>query len=130
MIQWNDDFTIGVKAIDEQHKRLFDIANRAYQLLRNELVLDKYDQIVDIFEELKDYTVYHFTYEERYMAEIGYKKLLSHKVYHDDFIEKVKDIDFNKVDQDQEQYLTGILDFVVHWIKDHILGVDKKIGQG
>ena len=31
---------------------------------------------------------------------------------------------------DQEQYLTGILDFVVHWIKDHILGVDKKIRQG
>lgn len=130
MIQWNDDFTIGVKAIDEQHKRLFDIANRAYQLLRNELVLDKYDQIVDIFEELKNYTVYHFAFEEKYMAEIGYKRLLSHKVYHEDFIAKVNAVDFDKIDQDQEQYLMGILDFVVNWIQEHILGVDKRIVQG
>lgn len=130
MIQWNDGFMIGVKDIDEQHKRLFDIANNAYQLLKNDLILDKYDQIVDIFEELKNYTVYHFAFEERYMAEIGYKKLLSHKVYHDDFIAKVNEVDFDKLDQAQEQYLIGILDFVVHWIQDHILEVDKRIVQG
>lgn len=129
MIQWNDEFIIGVKDIDEQHKRLFDIADSAYRLLKNELVLDKYDRIVKIFEELKDYTVYHFAFEEKYMAEIGYKKLLSHKVYHEDFIQKVNSIDFDKIDQDQDRYLIGILDFVVTWIQEHIQGVDKKIVQ-
>ncbi|MGE5396637.1 MAG: bacteriohemerythrin [Chitinophagales bacterium] len=130
MISWKDDYSIGVETIDEQHKKLFEIANRAYALLKNELLTDKYDQIVAIFDELKDYTVYHFGFEQEYMASIGYKKLLSHKVIHDDFIEKINEIDFNQVDQEQEKYLMDILNFVVQWIEQHILGMDKKITEG
>jgi hemerythrin len=129
MIQWKDDFSVGVAAIDEQHKKLFEIANRAYELLTNRLLLDKYDRIISIFEELKDYTVYHFTFEEEYMAGKGYKKLLSHKVYHDDFVEKINEIDFNQVDESQDKYLMDILDFVVKWIQEHILQEDKKYSQ-
>lgn len=129
MIKWQEEYRIGVQAIDEQHQRLFEIANQAYQLLKNELLLDKYDKIVTILEELRDYTVYHFSFEEQYMANIGYKKLLSHKVLHDDFVEKIKTIDFDQVDENQDQYLIGILDFVVNWIQKHILGVDKQIVQ-
>lgn len=127
MIQWKDDYRIGVAAIDEQHQKLFEIANRAYQLLKNGLLLDKYDHIIAIFEELRDYTVYHFNSEEEYMASIKYKKLLSHKVYHDDFIEKVNGIDFDQVDENQDKHLMDVLDFVASWIEEHILGHDKKI---
>ena len=127
MIAWKEEYRIGVEAIDEQHKKLFEIANRAYDLLKNELLLDKYDQIVAIFDELKDYTEYHFSCEQKYMASIGYKKMLSHKVVHDDFIDKIKGIDLEKVDDDQDQYLMDLLNFVVQWIEQHILGMDKKI---
>jgi hemerythrin len=129
MIKWQEEYRIGVQAIDEQHQRLFEIANRAYQLLKNELLLDKYDHIITILEELRDYTVYHFSFEEKYMSSIGYKKFLSHKVLHDDFIEKIKAINFDKIDENQDQQLMDILNFVVNWIEKHILGVDKKIVQ-
>lgn len=45
MIQWREEFALGVPAIDEQHQKLFEIANLAYALLKNELIMDKYDQI-------------------------------------------------------------------------------------
>lgn len=127
MIQWKDSYSIGVEAVDDQHRKLFAIADEAYQLLRNELLVDKYDRIIAILGELRDYTVYHFRYEEEYMASIGYKKLLSHKVLHDDFIGKIQEIDLDSIDDRQDQNLTEILDFVVQWIEQHILGTDKLI---
>lgn len=130
MIEWKNDYSISVEEIDEQHKKLFEIANRAYNLLKNEFVTDKYDQIADIFAELLDYTEYHFGFEEKYMASIGYKKFLSHKVIHDDFVEKVKSVDLKQVDEDQDKYLMDLLDFVANWISDHILIQDKAITRG
>lgn len=127
MITWREEFSIGVKEIDEQHKQLFDIANRAYKLLKDEMRDDKYDGIIAVIEELKEYTVYHFNYEQEYMIKIGYKKFLSHKVLHDDFVEKIYGVNINKIDEDQQQYLLDILEFVVKWIEGHILGRDKKI---
>jgi hemerythrin len=127
LITWRDEFSIGVSEIDDQHRQLFDIANRAYALLKNQLLVDKYDAIVAIIDELKEYTAYHFNCEQEYMARIGYKRLLSHKVLHDDFIEKVNSVNLNKIDEDQRQYLLDILEFVVKWIEGHILGQDKKI---
>jgi hemerythrin len=127
MIQWKESYRIGVEEIDQQHQRLFEIANQAYDLLKNDLLTDKYDRIVRIIEELRDYTIYHFGYEENYMASIKYKKMLSHKVIHDDFIAKINEVNLDNVDENQDQYLTELLDFVVQWIEQHILGTDKLI---
>lgn len=128
MIKWKEEYTIGVEHIDEQHKKLFEIAGKAYDVMKDSLVTDKYDQIVAILDELKDYTVYHFASEEEYMQKIGYKKFLSHKVEHNDFIEKIKNIDLDKVDEKQDKFILELLDFVVSWIDKHILGMDKMIG--
>ncbi len=125
MIKWKEDYIIGVDKIDEQHKKLFEIANKAYELLKNEFCIDKYDRIVEILDELKEYTVYHFKSEEEYMISIGYKKFLSHKVEHDEFIKKITNIDFKSIDEDQDKYLLETLEFVVSWISGHILGRDK-----
>lgn len=74
MIKWQDKFNTGVENLDAQHRRLFAIANEAYGLLKNDLRVDKYDDIVAILTELRDYTQYHFQTEEEYMLSIGYKK--------------------------------------------------------
>ncbi|WP_422446740.1 bacteriohemerythrin [Thermoanaerobacterium sp. DL9XJH110] len=127
MIRWKDEYRIGVEKIDEQHKKLFEIAGRAYDLLKNEFYIDKYDRIVEILNELKDYTVYHFNSEEEYMKSIGYRRFLSHKVEHDDFIEKINSVDFSKIDSNQDKYILDLLEFIVNWIDKHILGRDKLI---
>lgn len=127
MIKWDDKFLIGVDIIDQQHKELFRIANDAYSLLKSEFYTDKYDKVVQLIEELKNYAVFHFETEENYMMEIGYKKFLSHKVVHDDFVEKVKKVNLEHMDENQDEYLTSILMFVVDWIENHILKTDKQI---
>jgi hemerythrin len=130
MIQWSEEYRLGLKDIDEQHKNLFAVANRAYELLKNELRLDKYDQILEILDELRDYTATHFSQEEQYMASIGYPKLLSHKVQHSDFIEKISNVDLNSVDADQDKYLFDLLDFFADWLMNHILKTDRMYTEG
>lgn len=127
MIKWKDDYSIGIEEIDLQHKELFRIASTAYELLKSDFYTDKYDRVVKIIGELKDYAVFHFHFEEKYMEKIGYRKLLSHKVIHDDFIEKVSKIDLEKMDENQDEQLSSIIMFVVDWIEKHILGTDKLI---
>jgi len=127
MIHWSEDYTIGVETIDEQHQQLFEIANRIYDLLKNKLILDKYDGIIEIINELKDYTVYHFKEEEAYMESIHYKKFFSQKIAHDDFLAKMDTIDVKQIDNGQNIYLLEILDFVCDWLVHHIIEEDKLI---
>lgn len=50
-----------------------------------------------------------------------------HKIEHKQFIDKIKSIDLNKVDIEQDKYLLDILNFIVDWLVKHILEKDKEI---
>lgn len=127
MIKWKDEYSIGVDRIDYEHKKLVEIANKAYEVLNNDFYTDKYDKIVEILRELEDYTVFHFNDEEDYMQEIGYRKFFSHKIEHEEFIQKIENIDLNQIDHDQDKYLLEIVNFIVDWLVKHILENDKLI---
>ncbi|ALB45405.1 bacteriohemerythrin [Clostridium beijerinckii] len=127
MVKWKADYEVGVKLIDEQHEKLFEIADRAYKLLTNDFIFDKYDRITEILGELKEYTIFHFKSEEEYMLSVGYKKFLSHKVIHEDFIKSIDNIDLHEIDLNQDESVKKILEFVVDWIDKHILNEDKFI---
>lgn len=129
MIKWKDDYNIGINVIDEQHKKLFEIANRAYDVIKNDFYIDKYDKIVAIIEELKDYTKFHFTTEEEYMLSINYKRFFSQKMEHDKFIEEMNKVNLEEIDINQDKYLTDLLEVVVQWISNHILEKDMLIGK-
>lgn len=129
MYEMKEEYKIGVEQIDEQHKKLFELADKAYMLLKDDFVLDKYDKIVYILEELKEYTIFHFKSEEEYMASINYKRLFSQKVEHAEFIKKIEAIDLKHIDENQDEGLVKILNFLNDWLTEHILKNDKLIGQ-
>lgn len=129
MYEMKEEYKIGVEHIDEQHKKLFELADEAYMLLKDDFTLDKYDKIVHILEELKDYTIFHFKSEEEYMESINYKRLFSQKVEHAEFIKKIEAIDLNHIDENQDDGLVKILNFLNDWLTEHILRNDKLIGQ-
>lgn len=129
VIKWSDEYLIGIEELDKQHEKLFEIAGRAFDLFKNNVYTDKYDRIIEILEELKEYAKYHFKAEEDYMISIGNRKIFSHKIEHVEFIKKVESVDLNKVDENQDKYLLSILEFVINWTSDHILHKDKAMVQ-
>ena len=98
MYQFKDEYRTGIETIDSEHQKLFEIADRAYETLMNEFIPDKYDYIVEILNELKDYAAFHFRHEEEYMISIRYKRLISQKASHDEFIEKINSYDLSEID--------------------------------
>lgn len=127
MIEWSDKYKTGIELVDEQHKELFRLFNKTYELYCNEFLIDKYDQIITAVEELKDYTKYHFKIEEEYMISIKYNKFFEHKLKHEDFIRKIDAIDYTIIDDNQQSQLLEILKFVSNWIINHVITVDKQV---
>lgn len=127
--EFTKDYHTGIDFIDEEHAKLFEIANRAYDLLKNQFVTDKYDAIVAVLEELKDYTKYHFNHEEEYMKSINYPKRFSQLHQHTQFINKLNSYNLKEIDVNQQEGLLEILDFLAVWLQGHIKGMDKKIGE-
>ncbi|MVX66510.1 bacteriohemerythrin [Clostridium chromiireducens] len=129
MLTWKEEYSIGIEIIDEQHKHLFEIGNQAYGLLKNELRIDKYDDVVQILEDLRQYTKFHFQTEETYMLKINSDQLPSQKIEHAEFIKKIFNIDFRSLDANTNEHLNEILFFILNWILDHVLHKDKLIAQ-
>ena len=124
---FDDTFKTGISMIDEEHKTLFDIIGKIHTTIKTELVHDKFDAILDILDELKEYTQVHFADEENYMREIGYEGLAQQEILHQNFIDKLENLDLNDVDDNQEEYLYEFLGFLQNWLVNHILKVDKLI---
>lgn len=129
MYEFKEEYKTGIDFIDEQHKVLFEIAEETYNLLKNEFTLDKYDKIVSLIKELQDYTIFHFTAEEEYMKSINYKRMFTQKVEHDAFIKRINDVNFSKIDEDQDEYIISILQLLNDWLTGHIFSNDKLIGK-
>ncbi len=129
MYDFKEEFRTGIESIDLEHQKLFEITERAYQTLMDDFITDKYDYIVEILNELKDYTATHFAHEEEYMMSINYRRLFSHKIEHEDFIKKISEYDLNELDENQKDAIADILKFLGEWLVDHILKSDKLIGQ-
>ena len=127
--EFTKEYHTGIDFIDEEHAKLFEIANRAYDLLTNQFVTDKYDAIVAVLEELRDYTKYHFNHEEEYMKSINYPKRFSQLHQHTTFISKLESYNLKEIDVNQQEGLLEILDFLALWLQSHIKGMDKKIGE-
>ena len=124
---FTDKFKTGVPIIDEEHQMLFNIIGRIYDAIEIELVHDKFDLILDILDELKEYTSVHFADEEKYMQEIAFEGLAQQKVLHEKFIETLNDVNLDDVDENQAAYLYEVLNFLQNWLVNHILKVDKLI---
>ena len=127
MFEMKEKYKTGITLIDAEHEKLFEIGERAYQLLKNPYEMDKYDKIVEVIEELKEYTIYHFKDEENYMESINYKRLFTQKMDHAGFIEKLEGMNLNKVDENQDEAIMGILTFLNDWLVNHILEKDLLI---
>ncbi len=131
MFEMKQEYFTGIELIDAQHRQLFDYANQIYELLHAEFVPDKYDNIIDILEKLRNYTKQHFADEEAYMESIHYKKIFTQKIQHQAFIEELDKFDLDSISEveNQEEVIEKMLLFVMDWLKEHILGLDTQIGK-
>lgn len=123
-IGWKESYRIGIQDIDEQHKKLFLLAEQVDALLDAGEHVDQYDEIVTIIDELRDYVAYHFAYEEKMMLHISYNKFFAHKVTHQDFVEYINKLVLDEIDDNQSYHMRALLDTINTWLVTHVLESD------
>ena len=129
---FTEQYHTGIDLVDNEHRRLFEIIHDTNDLIHAELLHDKYDEIMRLLAELKDYTEIHFHDEEALMERIQYPELDAQKRAHTAFVERLVEIDLTELDDmddNQQEYLIDLIQFLAGWLINHILGSDKKIGE-
>ena len=129
MYEMKNEYLTGIEMIDQEHTKLIEIADKLYNLLNDQFIPDKYDYILEVVGELKDYAKKHFADEEAYMEKINYKRMFTQKIQHAEFVEKMSSYNPEKIDADQKEACMDILEFINNWLVEHILENDLKISE-
>ncbi len=122
-VTWNDEFSIGIKSIDEQHKELVSIINTLYDALTGGKASDVMDTI---FNDLFDYSERHFTYEEELFKRYDYPDTENHKEEHAELKHQLIKLKNKLYSNDNFMCEVLILKFLEDWLINHILKTDKK----
>ena len=86
---FTDAFKTGIDLVDNEHKRLFEIIRDTNDLIHEELLYDKYDEIMRLLTELREYTEFHFGDEEALMERIHYPEIAAQKRAHSAFVARL-----------------------------------------
>jgi len=122
LMAWNDSFSTHVGEVDSHHGKLIELINEIYR----GIMLEKDKVIVDnTLDELVDFTVMHFGYEESLFDKYGYEDAVSHKQKHKELLAQVGDY-VTRYKEGNTEISHELLTFLKNWLTKHILGVDQK----
>ena len=123
LLHWEKRYSVGVEAVDHEHRELVDLINRLYEEARSK---GSKVAILGFFGDLFKSISAHFALEERIMRERGYDQLLQHKDDHERLLDEIRDImeDYEVTDLLDEQLLSQRLDA---WFSRHFETHDARL---
>jgi hemerythrin len=122
LFTWYKKYSVNNEELDNHHKKLMDIFNRLFVTCTK---AENVNCVGPIIVELIEYSNYHFSAEEKYLADIGYKGIDEHKQLHRFFTDKVREM--QQVENKNDYDLTkDIIVFLGNWLLQHVIVEDKK----
>lgn len=112
---WTEHLNIGIDVIDQQHRRIVEYINQLDDARANG---HSREEIAWLINDLVDYTISHFGFEESLQEEANYPFITAHKKVHDLFAKRVAEFQerFNK-GEDISKALNSLL---ITWLFNHI----------
>jgi hemerythrin-like metal-binding protein len=89
LLQWNDRYSVGVAAVDHEHRELIDLINRLHDRLGS---AGGRDAVSAFFGDLFRGISAHFALEETFMRQHGYDALAAHKADHERLLDDLRDL--------------------------------------
>ncbi|MBT3254746.1 MAG: bacteriohemerythrin [Candidatus Marinimicrobia bacterium] len=124
MFKWTDDMSIDHGFIDEDHKKLFDIANRVDQLNHPNRRAEELKQTI---RELYDYVKYHFEREELFMQEIQYPNADVHHEKHEAIVKEMNH--YLTTSHHMGEMLENFRLLMNKWVLHHIMDEDIQLRE-
>ena len=121
-IVWKDEFSVGVEALDRQHRQIIEVIN---SLIDKPRIFFRSQNVSSALMDLTNYVSEHFLLEERLLQENGYPALLEHSkrrtLYSQRITDFCKDSFGGKSEVPDE-----LMAFLADWWTNHILHEDMK----
>jgi hemerythrin len=121
---WNSSLQVGVRVIDSQHMRLVAMINNLHDAV---LFGGGRREAMRILDDLMNYTQYHFTLEERLMAQHGYPGATVHQRDHASLTAQVRTF-VGRYEDGDAGASQELQDFLRQWLSSHVMGADKHLG--
>ncbi|MCL2309814.1 MAG: bacteriohemerythrin [Proteobacteria bacterium] len=115
-VEWTNALSVGIEAIDNQHKRIIEYANKLQDNLGDRHAM------AEVLEDTIEYTESHFGFEETLLEEAEYPYLKVHRRIHDLFIRRIEE--YKKRFLNGEDIGKELHDSLVHWLIKHIKSED------
>jgi len=124
---WSDDYSLGIQAIDEQHKGFFEASHRLYDAILN---CEGEKMVEESVAFLRDYANRHFQTEEGFMEKHTYPHLEQHKKLHTGFLEVLDGLMDDLELYGPSQHLADrALEISQEWLINHIIEEDTRYAQ-
>jgi hemerythrin len=122
-VVWDDSYSLGIPAIDDQHKILVVMINDIFQSCNDESVSEKV-VFSRACRKAAEYAATHFHDEEALLTKAGYPNFPEHKKEHESFMAEVW-AEFNKFEKSGGTPV-GLARFLKKWLLNHIVVKDKQ----
>jgi len=122
-VEWDDDFSVNILLMDEQHKKLIVMINDLFQRCVSGSTSVNLTFAMAV-KDAAEYAKIHFQIEEEYLEKAGYPGLPDQKREHETFMTQV----FTTVDKYKkgEAMPLDLVRFLKKWLLNHIAVSDKK----
>ncbi len=123
LLRWESRYSVGIAAVDHEHRELVDLVNRLYDEATSQ---GSKDAAIDFFGDLFRAISAHFALEERFMRERNYDHLAQHKNDHERLLDELRDImeDFRATARIDRPLLAQRLDA---WFSRHFESHDARL---
>lgn len=125
LIDWQDEFSVGVPSIDYEHQQLIELIN---QLNTMAGWGDSYDNVIDALGEIYVQISSHFALEEKIMRDSHYDGYAEHKADHENLLDELRDI-MDKVDDDGAYDESRLGSELRRWFSEHFRTHDARLHQ-
>ena len=123
LIEWCNDFKIGIEEVDFEHQDLVELINESYRAAKDEnSTTDIMDFLGDIFSQISA----HFALEEKVMRDMNYDQYEDHKDDHERLLDSIRDIMDDYMDvsaMDEEQFGERLN----KWFTQHFSTMDARM---
>ena len=121
LMTWTPAMSVGVRVLDEDHKKLIAMINELHTSM---LEGHSNDVVGGILRRLANYTVEHFQREEKMFADTHYPGATGHKHEHEKLKAQVL-AEIQKFQAGKQGLGMETLSFLRDWLKHHIQESDK-----
>ncbi|HEX7374590.1 MAG TPA: bacteriohemerythrin [Steroidobacteraceae bacterium] len=123
LLEWRDDFRIGIAEVDHEHQELIRLINELHAALGADRSQERVEEFLgEIFARISA----HFALEEKDMQARRYLEFAAHKTDHERLLDDIRDI----MDEHSDH---GVLDeqafsnSLAAWFGDHFKTYDARL---